>query len=280
MKLNVLLLVSFLFGMSGAFAQELPAPSPKGTVSQMIGLTNVTVDYSRPGVKGRTIWGDLVPYDNLWRTGANKATAITFDSPVKVNGKEVAAGTYSLFTIPGKDEWTVILNSETELWGTGGYKEENDVARVTAKPQKAPFVESMLFMFDNVKSGSASLSLVWAELQVSVQIETDYVDQALANIDAKIREMNGLFRVYHNAASFYLDNELDTEKALEYARKSVELDTRFWNVKKLSEAHAAAGNYKEAIEMAERSLNMSQEAGNQRYVSMNEENIAKWKSMR
>ena len=145
-----------------AIAQDLPQPSPAASVSQTIGLTEVEVVYSRPGAKGRTIFGDLVPYGEVWRTGANKATAITFSNDVTIDDKKVKAGTYSVFTKPGKKEWTVMFNSETELWGAGNYSSDNDVAVVKVKAAKmADEEESFTIGFTNISDEGADMYMRW-----------------------------------------------------------------------------------------------------------------------
>lgn len=276
-----LVLAGLLFaGTLSLNAQELPQPSPAATSMQRVGLTDVTVTYSRPSVKGREIWGDLVPYDKIWRTGANEATKLTFSTDVMIDGKNVPAGDYSLYTVPGKEKWTVIVNSKTGSWGTDGFDEAMDVARFEVTPEKADNVESMMIYMDNVRSGAVTCYISWAGVKVGFDIEVDFMSVAEANIDAAIKELDRGFRVYNSSASFHLNNEGDVKKALEYAQKSVEMEKRFWNVKTLSEAYAANGDYKMALETAEESLKMSQEAEYDPYIKMNEENIAKWKKMK
>ena len=263
-----------------SFAQDLPRPSQKGEVEQMVGLTEIEVTYSRPNVKGRVIWGDLVPYDKIWRTGANEATTIEFSNDVKVNGADVPAGTYALFTIPGKEEWTIILNKNYEVWGTGDYKEEEDQLRFTVKPTATKATESLTVGINNVKDDKCTIDLSWDELMVSFEVDANSREQALANIEGEIKAIENPFRVYNSSARYYVDNEIELEKALEYATKSVEYEARFWNVYTLSLAQAANGKYKEAMETAERSKKLAEEADYPPYIKMNDENIAKWKAMK
>ncbi|MFN3316104.1 MAG: DUF2911 domain-containing protein, partial [Raineya sp.] len=151
--------IAFLFSffaISALYAQELPQASPVSKLEQRIGLTDVSVRYSRPSVKERKIWGEVVPYRTIWRTGANACTVISFSDNVSINGQNVPAGEYSLFTIPTENEWTIILNKNTKLWGSDGYKQEEDVLRFNVKPEmNAPFTETMLFAFDNIKIDAA-----------------------------------------------------------------------------------------------------------------------------
>ncbi len=262
-------------------AQDLPMPSPESETEQMIGLAEVEVSYSRPSMKGRTIFGDLVPYDEMWRTGANKCTTLETGEDIILNGKNLAAGTYSIFTIPGKEMWTIVFNNNTELWGTGGYNAEEDALRVEVKPSMmSDKVETFTIDFSDVTTSSAHLNIYWESTKVSVKIEHDYMDKALANIEASLQEAQGAFRTFESAAEFYIDNEMEADKALELARRSVEMNEVFWNVYTLSRAYANKGMYDEAIKAAERSLELSEAANYAPYIKRNKENIAKWQEMK
>ena len=262
-------------------AQELPVPSPYAEVEQVIGLTEVEVEYSRPGQKDRTVWGDLVPYGKMWRAGANKATSIEFSSDVVIGGQEVAEGKYALFITPNEETVEVFINTKTDSWGTGDYNEEENVASFEAEITDTELeAESMLFYFDNVQSGSADLILTWAGKSITMPIEVDFIEASIENIKVAIEEDGENFRVYNNAAGFYLDNGLDAAKALEYAQKSVKMEQKFWNVKTLSEAFAANEDYKNAIKIAKESLKLSEEAEYAPYIKMNKANIEKWSAMK
>ncbi len=259
-------------------AQALPQPSPLAKIEQRVGLTDVVLVYSRPSAKGRVIWGGLVPYGKLWRTGANKATAITFSEDVKVNGEMLPKGEYAIFTIPDKDQWTVIFNKDTDQSGTGKYSEEKDALRVTAKPQKSPAkVETMLFAFDNLKDSQADLVLYWDEVMVPLAITVDTDTRAMANIEAATKDPKSDFRVFNNSANYLLNNDKDAALALTYAKRSVGMEEKFWNVYTLSKAYAANGMYKDAIKAAEKSKKMAEEEEYAPYIKMNEENITSWK---
>lgn len=265
---------------SQANAQDLPLPSPYAEVEQTIGLTEVEVEYYRPGAKEREVWGDLVPFGKLWRTGANKNTIIEFSTDATIAGQEVRAGKYSLFLNPNESEAELFLNTETEGWGTGKFQDSNTVVSSSVEVEQAKgFTETMLFYFDNVTYGTADLILTWADRKVIIPIEVDYVSESLKNIEKAIAEDGENFRVYNNAASFYIDNNLDPAAAVKYARQSVELEEKFWNVKTLSEALANNEEYKEAIKVAEKSLKMSEEAEYEPYIKMNRANIERWKAM-
>jgi hypothetical protein len=276
MKKIVLMLAIYALG-SSIQAQDLPVPSPKSRVEQRIGVTDFAVEYARPSANGRKIMGDLVKYGELWRTGANKATMIEFSTPAKIGGTQLPAGKYSIFTTP-KDEnaWTVHINKNTELWGTGDFQESENAASFDVKASKCEHVESMLIYFDNLKKGSANLVLSWENTRISIPVEVDYVEMSIANINNALAAEKVSFRAYINASRFYLDHNLDAAKALEWAKKSVEMEKHFWNLKTLSEAYANAGDYKNAVAIAEESKTLSIEAKYDSYIKENESNIAKW----
>lgn len=254
-------------------AQDLPQPSPKGQVEQIVGLTKVEVDYSRPSAKGRVIFGDLVPYDKLWRTGANLNTTIEFSGPVKFGDVDVKAGKYSLFTVPGKDVWVVHLNSNTELWGEDDYKAEQNVATVKVKAQGADLTETLTIDIANVVNDAADLEIRWEKTRVLVPIHADATEQALANIREAMAKGDMKAGGYGGSARFCLDRNVMTKEALGWAQKSVEMDKKFWHMHTLARAQAANGMTKEAIATANESMSMAQEAKNEAYVKMNRELI-------
>ena len=261
-------------------AQELPRPSQGGEVEQNVGLTEIEVSYSRPNVKERVIWGGLVPYDKVWRTGANESTTISFSEDVKVHGEEVVAGEYGLYTIPGMEEWTIVLSSDNQMWGAGEYTAEHDVLRFKVKPSATKFTETFTIGISNVKDDKCMVDLSWDELMVSFEIDANSKAQAIANIDKEIAGIENPFRVYNSSARYFVDNNMELEKALAYAEKSVASDAKFWNVYTLSLAQAANGKYKEAMATAERSKELAIAAEYTPYVKMNDDNIAKWKAMK
>jgi hypothetical protein len=239
---------------------ELPRPSPFAKVSQDIGLTTVTVDYSSPGVKGRKIWGGLVPYDKQWRTGANRATKITFSRDVTFAGKPVPAGTYALFTIPGKSDWTVILNKRADQAGTGAdYKADEDLLRVQLRPKAAPFRERLAFLFSDFNDDKGSLDLEWEKLRLSIPIGVDTAKQAVASITKTLDEV---WRQYANAARYMLENRKDYDAGLKYVDQSLALKEDWFNLFIKGQLLAAKGNYKEAHALAEKSFELGQKGPN------------------
>lgn len=220
------LVLAFLFAALGAAVAsaqqpsrlQFPAPSPAGTLKQRVGITDIEISYARPSMRDRQVFGGLVPYGEVWRTGANNATKITFSTDVTFGGTKVPAGTYALFTIPEKDEWTVILNKNTQQWGSYRYDQKDDVARVKATATTvSPAVESFTIDLNDLRSSSATLNLAWDQTRVSVPIELDVVGVLVPKIEAA---MNGEPKPnageYFQSALFFLEHELDLKKAAEW----------------------------------------------------------------
>lgn len=273
-----LLLITAATQKLSAQELELPQPSPWAQVSQKFGLAQATVTYSRPSMKGRTIFGSLVPYGEMLRTGANKATELKLEGNVAINGQILPAGAYSLFTIPGEKEWTVIINKNTELWGTGGYKQEEDAMRFQVKVQSHASTESFTIGFSNIKDNSAVLEIYWETTMISFELTNDFLEQGKTNITEAIAAAENTMSLYNDAAEFYLDNNLDAKQALEWAKKSVAQRERYWNLFTLAKAYAKNGMNKEAIETAEKALTLSNEAKNTGFSQGIEKELNKWKS--
>jgi tetratricopeptide (TPR) repeat protein len=237
---------------------DLPFPSPHARAWQQVGLTEITVEYSCPGVKGRKIWGALVPYDKMWRTGANQATRITFSKDVTLADKPVPAGTYSLFTIPTKGDWTIILNKKAEQPGTmQEYKADQDLVRIQVKPKAAPLRERLAFVFSDFDDDKASLDLEWEKLRVSIPIKVATGPQALANIKTAL---DGTWRTYANAARYMLETKKDYDAGLKYIDQSLALKEDWFNVWIKASLLAAKGNYKDAYPVAEKAYALGQKA--------------------
>jgi hypothetical protein len=217
------LYVVFVFGWvfaTGLFAQapkvDFPAASPTCTLKQHVGLTDIEIVYSRPGVKGRTIYGGIVPYNVVWRTGANASTKISFTTPIKLNGTQVPAGKYALYTIPGEKEWTVIISKDTNSFGAFSYKQENDLARFKATPVKlAEPVETFTIDFNDIRDESATLNLVWEKTRVPIRLEVEVVNAVVPQIDAAMASPDKKpAGFYYQAATFNFNHGLDLKKAL------------------------------------------------------------------
>ncbi len=273
-KINLLILV-FLTAIFSLNAQDVPVPSPYAEVMQRVGLTDVTIEYSRPGVKDRKIFGGLEAFGEVWRTGANAATKITFSTAVNFGGVDLEAGTYSIMSIPGEKEWKVMLNSDTRVT-EGSYKEENNVAVVSVKSMHNKTTETMQFTFQNVKDESADLVFKWEAVMWMIPIKVQAKEMAIENIKKKINEIEGAYGVYNSSARYYLNADMDAKQALEWAKKSVEIESKFWNTYTLSLCYEAVGDKEMAIEIAKKSLQLSEEAEYKPYIKMNKENIEKW----
>lgn len=228
MKKIITIVFVALASFSNAQSLKTPAKSPLSSVKQAVGLADVTVDYSRPSKSGRTVFGDVVPYGEIWRTGANASTKIVFGEDVKVNGQAVKAGTYSLYTIPNKEDWTIIFNKNLSLWGSDGYTETEDATRILVKSQKLnEVVETFTIQFSNTKTTQITADLMWENTKVSFDITVDIDDKMMKNIESVMMQDK---KPYHQAATYYYDNKKDLNQALQWASKAFELNPKaYWS---------------------------------------------------
>ncbi|GHA50037.1 hypothetical protein GCM10007103_33550 [Salinimicrobium marinum] len=275
---NLILFLCAGFISCVSFGQiQTPQPSPFSRIEQKVGLTDVTLEYSRPGMRGRTIFGDLVPYDQVWRTGANSNTKITFSDNVTIGGEELPMGTYGLYTVPKKGEWEVIFYKDSNNWGVPqDWDEEKIALRTTAKVQELPFpMETFTIMFDELKMDSATLNIIWDHTVVLLEFEVPTDAITMASID---RVMNGpTANDYFAAASYYHDSGKNLNKAYEYIQKAVEgNDPAFWVYRKKSLIEADLGKKEEAVKSAKLSKAAAEKAGNQDYVKMNNDSLKEW----
>ncbi|MEJ2054939.1 MAG: DUF2911 domain-containing protein, partial [Calditrichaceae bacterium] len=277
-------ILMILIMVVSAFAQEqirTPRPSPNATLTQEIGVMEVTVKYSRPGIKDRKIFGGLVPFGELWRTGANASTSIEFSDEVTIEGNKVAAGKYGLYTIPGENEWTIIFNKNIG-WGTGDYKKEDDVARFTVKPKKIEHtVETFTIEFDNIRDNWAYVVLEWENTLVNFKIEFDVESRVMSQIK---KEMANPGKTNENnffaAADYYYNHDKDLNKALEWVNVAIENNPdAFYMYRLKSQIQAKMGNYKDAIATAKKGIETAKKAGNEQYVKYNQDAIAEWEKM-
>jgi len=245
------LLVGTVIGLSSlsvyAQAPTLPAPSPAASVSQVFGITKIEINYSSPGVKGRQIWGSLIPYDSIWRTGANQATNISFSTDVIINGTTVKKGKYALFTIPGRNNWTIILNTDADQFGAFNYKKSLDVARFTATTQMGDMKERMAFMIDPTSDSSATVTLCWEKLKVSFSVMADTKQMAEKSIEGFA---DNTWRTYANAANYNADNNLDLAKAHDWAQTSISMKEHFYNRYIMARVLHAQGDNQSALKFA------------------------------
>ena len=261
--------------MLSADAQGLntPQPSPTQTVKQNFGLSSIELSYSRPGVKGRKIFGDLVPYGNVWRTGANQATTLTFGDEVTIGGVKIKAGKYGLLTIPEKKSWTIIISKQTGVTSPADYKQDQDVVRVDAKTNATgDAIETFTIEFANVKPNTCNLEIKWDKTSVSLPISTDVETKVMAQIDQLMNKDN---RPYYNAAMYYMDNGKDLNQALGWFQKAAEMQPKaFWIQHQLANCLAKLGKKDEAKAAAEKSNALAAEAKNDDYVKLNEKLLA------
>ncbi|WP_299824256.1 DUF2911 domain-containing protein [uncultured Pontibacter sp.] len=276
---------ALLVGAGAVQAQgiKMPAASPSQKVEQVVGLSTISIDYSRPSVKGRQIFGDLEPYNQVWRTGANASTKIKFSDDVTIEGNKVPAGEYALYTIPGKEEWTVILNKNTKLWGSDGYKQEEDQARFKVKAQKNPRkTESFTINFTNLKNDAADVEILWDDVIVPFTVKTDTDAQVMSQIQEQVvNNPNATPAMYAAAANYYFDTNRDLKQAHAWMKKAnTGADVKFWNVHAQAKIEAKMKDYKAAIKTAEKSMQMAKAANNDAYVRLNEKAIADWKKIK
>ena len=264
-------MVAILSGASVAHAQaKLPPASSTQQVSQGLGISKISLIYQRPNSNGRTIFGGLVPYDEVWRTGANNATAITFDSEVTIQGKAVPAGTYGLFTIPTKGDWTIILNKTSEQWGAYTYKQEDDILRFTVKPIRLnKKVETFSINFDNVTRNSLDVVMSWENVAVPFTISVDQTKEIMASLETA---MKGEKKPYFQAAQYYFQNNLDIKKSAEWIEEADKGNTKaphvkYWKAQILTKAGDKAG----AAKAAQEGIDMAKQANNAEYIKLNTE---------
>lgn len=258
---------------------DLPRVSPKATVSQTVGLTDISIAYCRPGVKGRVIWGGLVPYNEVWRTGANEATTISFSDPVSVNGNAVAAGTYGLFTLPGKDVWTVILNKGAKLWGAYEYKKEDDVLRFDVKPRTVAVAkEWMQFRFEALTNDTAEVVLAWENLEVPFTVKVEVTERVLAAARKAIAEAKADdWRTPYRAAAFCIDNGVNLDEAATWVEKSVTIKPGYYNLLGKAKLLAAKGKKAEAITLAKKAIELGLAADPKADVAPAQKLVEDWK---
>lgn len=261
MSMKVRTMLSLVCCMAFAVAVVAqPRVSPMATTSQVVGVAQVEITYSRPQVNERTIWGDLVPYGQVWRTGANEATTFEISHDAKINGKELAAGTYGLFTIPGKDSWTLIFNKEAEQWGAFQYKQEEDALRLEVKPESAPHAEMFTIGFSDVDSDSAQVNLHWETIQVPFVVEFDTPEVALekAREDAADPEANA--RSLYGWANYFHQEGKHLDEALEWADAVTEQAENFFTVSLKARLQAATGKTEAALATGEKALGLGEQA--------------------
>lgn len=256
-----------------------PQPSPLARIEQRVGLTDVLIEYSRPGVKGRTIFGDLVPYGKTWRTGANANTKVTFSSEVTIDGQTLKAGSYGIYTIPKNNEWEVLFYSETNNWGVPKEWDDNKVvARTSVKVIPMPMtIETFTIVFNELTNTSAVMGLLWEKTYVGIKFEVPTDQMVMTTIDAVMGSTPTSID-YYNAAIYYNHENKDIQKANKWMEKAMSMTEKpaFWQLRQQSLIYAKMGDMKKAIEVAKKSLALSKEAENDDYIKMNTESLNEW----
>lgn len=271
------IILSFIFSflVGHLMAQpEYPQISPGATVSQMIGITKVTVTYSRPGVKGRLVWGELVPMDKIWRAGANHSTTIEFSHDVTIDKTIVPAGKYSLFILPTQKDATFIINKNNELSGTYGYKQEEDIVRTTVKAEYLNHMEWLQFSFSKLRKNSALLSMHWEDFSVGFTINID-TDKYVLESAKKAKGWEEL-----NAAAIYcLVNEVALDKGRAWIDKSIAEEKSYWNLTTKADYQAHDENYSDAVKTLNEAIEMGKKMEDVPYnVGEREKQLAEWKN--
>jgi len=278
-----LLAIALTLLITGVVSAQIttPAPSPSQTIEQKVGLTDISVEYSRPSMKGRTIYGGLVPYNKLWRTGANRNTTIKFGDDVMIGGKDVKAGTYAIFTKPGMESWEVYFYTDTNNWGT---PQEWDTSKIAAQV-KVPVtpipmdIETFTISFDDLTHSKAHLGIMWEKAYVAIPIEVHTDKMVTASIEQVMGGPSD--RDYYLAAVYYLEADKDINKAKMWIDKAIEMrpNPAFWYHRQQSLIYAKSGDKKGAVKAAKTSLALAKEAGNDDYVALNTKSLKEWGAM-
>lgn len=258
-----------LYGLNASAQLKMPQSSSLQTLIQEFGLGKVTVSYSRPNIKGRSLEKDLIPFGEVWRTGANDATVITFTDAVTLEGNTVLPGEYALFTIPGKDEWTIILNKETKQWGSYQYKQAADVLRFKVKPIKlTERLETFSINFSDVMPSSANLDLSWENTRITIKMTTDVDSKVMANIDAAMKSEKPPF---YPAAIYYFENGKDLKKALEWINIAEAGDQKApWFKYQKARIQLKIGDKSGAAQTARAGIEAAKVLNNAEYIRLNE----------
>ena len=278
--------ILFIFTLvcSFAYAQvQTPKPSPAATIKQVVGLTEVTIEYSRPSMRGRTIFGGLVPYGEIWRTGANENTKITFSDDVKIGENSIPAGSYALYTKPGEKSWEIIFYSKSDNWGTANpWEEDKVVATITSDVYNTEKdIENFSIWISNLTSNSAKIKLGWEKTKVGFKIEVPTKEKAMASIEKTLSKDDAKHGDYFNAAVYYMEEKQDLEKAAEWTAMAIEKfdgdNEPFWYYHQHAKALAKLGKKKEALKAAKKSLELAEAVNDKTYIKMNNELIAELK---
>ena len=280
--MRAIIFTLLLFTVNLSFTQiNTPRVSPASEVEQMVGLTEIEIEYSRPSMRGREVFGNLVPFGKVWRTGADNSTKISFDTDVIISGKTIQSGTYSIFSIPNKQSWEIIFYSDVELWGVPRDWSENKIVFSSMfdvkKLKKSNTVETFTISFNDLTNNDVNMSISWENTSVDIKIEVPTRSMVESDIN-KVLSDNPKPSDYYAAAVFYRQENINLDKALEWMNKAIEMNEspRFWQYRQQSLIMAANDKFADAVDAAKKSLNLAIEADNQDYIKMNRESIAEW----
>ncbi len=282
MRKLLLLFSAIIVAVSSSAQVESPQPSPFQKIEQKVGLTDVTLEYSRPSAKGRTIYGELVPYDKMWRTGANSDTKITFSDQVTIGGKSLEAGTYAIFTKPGASQWEVYFYKDSDNWGLPEEWDDNKVAaQVSTKVNKMPMnIETFTLLFNDLKNDSATLGILWERTYVGIPIKFNTDAKVTASIE---RTMAGTptAKDYYAAAVYYFESDRDIDQTKEWIDKAMEMtkNPAYYQLRQKALIYKKAGDMKGAIDAAKQSLELAKKAGNDDYIALNTKSLKEWGAM-
>lgn len=260
----LLLFTFFIYPAASVFSQTqltVPQVSQAATVSQTIGLTKITVDYHRPLVKGRKIWGDLVPFNEVWRAGANENTTIEFSDPVKINGMDLPAGKYGLHTIPTENEWTIIFNRNNGAWGSFFYDQSLDQLRIKVKPRAGSFEEALTYYFSDPTAGSVNVVLHWEKLIIEFKVDIDVKEFVFKNMMQELTNLPGFFwQGYSQAALYCLQNNFHLDEGIKLIETSIGKNKNFTNLRVKSGLLEKTGHKTEASEILAEANSIATEA--------------------
>ena len=250
----------------------MPQASPSSKIIQKVGLTDVTVDFSRPSTKGRKIFGELVPFGEVWRTGANGATILNFSTEVSISGTKVPAGSYALYSIPGKTSWTMILSKNTKLWGAIGYDSKDDILRFSATPEKTSrMYDSFEISFAKLTDSSADLSIKWEQTRVEFTIQTEVDPIVMGDIKKQVIDAQSTNpALLYQAANYYFTSNKDLNQAYTWIKQSTSSDPKYWTLHLQAKIELSLGKKTEALESATKSKKLAEEGKNLDYVGLND----------
>lgn len=259
MKVVKLSICVFLLVSISILSQDFrtPRPSLDATVSQFVGVTEITIDYSRPGVKERTIWGELVPFGKIWRTGANEVTSITFSTPVEINGNKLDAGTYGIHTIPGEAEWEFIFSKNTKVDDPMNYDEAKDALRLKLKPETAPFTERMMFTITDMSDNTAKINLIWEKLKISFDVSVSTQELVLQSA-----RKSADWGMLMSASNYCLQKNVNMDEGYRWIQASALINENYWNMRVKAQYLAKMNMKKDAISTMEKAIDLGSKMDN------------------